>query len=123
MMSSTPVFIMDEDKTIFGANECSITYNGKSLNFIERGGLYAYSEFFREGWDDDQDDYEGLEGLRLKMKRGGWNASLSDLVQSINYITDFYIEDKDEDEIKSFVNRLKNGEGENLYDMLELKNY
>lgn len=121
IMVSAPVFIMDEEK-IFEAKECNLTYNGKSLNFIEKDGLYAYSEFFREGWGNEDEEYE-YEGLHLKMVGGGWNESLSNLVQSINHMADLYIEEKDEEEINSFINRLKNGEGENTYDMFELKNY
>lgn len=73
------------------------------LNFIEKDGFYAYSEFFSEGdWPDkyynldENFDENGLpinpneahlpamySGIKLKMIRGGWCEKLSDLIQTI----------------------------------------
>ena len=54
---------------------------GKVFNFIEREGLYAYSEFFVEGeWSSGYS-----EGIDLEMVSGGWCNSLPDLIQTLPY--------------------------------------
>jgi len=105
---TTQVFIMDEEKNIFEATECDLTYKGNSLSFIERDGLYAYSEFFREGWSEYDKENGENESIRLQMIQGGWNESICNLVQSIDYVIDFEIEENHEQEIITFINRLKN---------------
>ena len=124
-MTTAPVFIMDMDnEDISNAREGVLMFEPfdqptfpeenndpahtppQRLNFIEKDGFYAYSEFFSEGnWPDkyfynlideetgnpiiDPEDenshlpemYSG--GLKLNMVSGGWCRTLSDLVQSI----------------------------------------
>jgi hypothetical protein len=120
--TTTPVFIMDKEGNISNAREGSLVYQpeesedgnyirsgseifGNVLNFIERDGFYAYSEFFSEGdWPDkyfydEHDEETGLpiidpnnedahlpgmyNGIRLIMVSGGWCEKLSDLIQTI----------------------------------------
>ena len=120
--TTTPVFIMDKEGNISNAREGSLTYDrsedgsglenihyqslfGNALNFIEKDGFYAYSEFFSEGdWPDKyyydhHDEETGLpiidpnnedahlpgmyDGIRLIMVSGGWCEKLSDLIQTI----------------------------------------
>ena len=86
-LTNEDVFIMKDDGEILTVNECALEYKGGILNFIERDGLYAYSEFFIEGWSDEYyDDGEKADeykGLRLKMLRGGW-YSMNELIKVLN---------------------------------------
>ncbi len=87
-LTKKDVFIMKDDSDIVKANECFLNYKGGVINFIERDGLYGYSEFFSEGdWPDEyydngekEDEYNGI---RLKMVRGGW-YSMNDLIKTLN---------------------------------------
>ena len=87
-MSNQDVFIMKDDGEIIKANECSLKYKGGVINFVEKDGLCAYSEFFIEGtWSDEYyDDGEKADqynGIRLKMLRGGW-YSMIELIKVLN---------------------------------------
>lgn len=116
---TTGLFIMDDNGEISCANDCILKYNGHDLHFIEKNGLYAYADFFEEGtWPTPDNEekskvlslYEG--DIQLKMSTGGWNKNLSDLIQTIGFISsNICIDDEDETEILSFIDRLKNGEG------------
>ena len=97
------VFIMDENENITKAISGCLHYKGKYLNFIEKDGLYAYSEFFMEGewpqkyFDDEYMYNELYDGIWLKMISGGWDASFSDLIQAIRHpIGDISEEDESE---------------------------
>lgn len=117
--TTNPVFVMNSDDNISCAREGYVTYvrdtyeDGKEgeegefivLNFIEKDGCYAYSEFFSEGnWPDKYyndlfDEETGLpiidpnnenshlpgmyDGIKLIMISGGWCEKLSDLIQTI----------------------------------------
>jgi hypothetical protein len=87
-ITTTPVFVMHNEDDISIAREGCIVYEDHFLNFIEKDGFYAYSEFFSEGdWpnkyykDEEKDDE--LHGLKLKMVSGGWCRNFSDLIQTI----------------------------------------
>ena len=86
-LTKQDVFIMKDDGEIIKANECSLDYKGGVINFIERDGLYGYSEFFSEGdWPEEYYDGEKADeydGLRLKIVRGGW-YSMNDLIKILN---------------------------------------
>jgi len=110
-MSNTPVFIMDNAgdisniSNISNAREGSLVYDHIVLNFIEKDGFYAYSEFFSDGdWPNkyyykSQDTENGLpiidpededghlpamySGIKLIMVRGGWHRTFSELAQII----------------------------------------
>lgn len=76
-LTCNKVFIMDEYGNVKEGSEGCLRYNDRFLNFVEYEGLYAYSEFFREGdWPDEYyDDGEKVEqyhGIRLKMICGNW---------------------------------------------------
>jgi hypothetical protein len=113
---TTPIFIMDDTGEISGAKDCILKYNGYNFHFIEKNGLYAYADFFEEGvWPepDDEDEEKALydHGIQLTMSTGGWNEKLSDLIQTIGFVSDQICIDNKEIEILSFIDRLKNGEG------------
>lgn len=111
-MTTCPVFIMDmANEDISNAREGVLMFQPfdqhghAGLNFIEKDGFYAYSEFFLEGdWPDkyfyklideetgdpiidpeDENSHlpEMYSGLKLIMVSGGWCRTLSDLIQSI----------------------------------------
>jgi hypothetical protein len=108
--TTTPVYIIDniDEDSISSAREGCLIYNDGnsifSLNFIERDGVYAYTEFFEEGvWpdkyyndedsdeednDDSEENYElklsdMYQGIRLKMVEGEWYRNFSDLIKAI----------------------------------------
>jgi hypothetical protein len=108
--ATTPVFVMYSNGDISSAREGYLLYTDEdgersSLNFIEKEGFYAYSEFFLEGdWPDkyyynSYDEETGLPiidpkdeeshlpemyiGLKLKMLSGGWCENISSLLQTI----------------------------------------
>lgn len=86
-LTNEKVFIMKDDGEIIKANECSLDYKGGAINFIERDGLYGYSEFFSEGdWPEEYyvgEKADEYDGLRLKMVQGGW-YSMNDLIKILN---------------------------------------
>jgi len=87
-ITTTPVFIMDETGNISTAREGSLVYdNQSSFNFIEKDGLYAYSEFFEEGWSEkyynDEDTHDPYDGLKLTMHSDEWCTTLSELIETI----------------------------------------
>jgi hypothetical protein len=113
-ITTNPVFVMNSDDDISCVREGYINYrcddNGDNgddndndeekeivLNFIEKDGFYAYSEFFSEGDWPDKYYKNGLpnpnnneahlpamySGIKLKMISGGWCEKLSDLIQTI----------------------------------------
>jgi hypothetical protein len=132
-----PLFVMDDNGEISECTDFTLIYNGRMLHFIEQNGLYAYSNFFEDiffedGFPENFYDENGNliddrynVGIFLTMFTGGWNENLPNLLQTINFI-DMYIEE-DEENILSFISRLKNGEGFRrvVYDEEEimLKNY
>jgi hypothetical protein len=100
-LTNNDVFVMKDDGEILKANECSLKYKGGVINFLERDGLYAYSEFFIEGtWPDEYyDDGEKVDeynGIRLKMLRGDW-YSMNELINVLN--SDLMRELRDKNEI------------------------
>ena len=144
-MTSNNVFIMKEEEDIEQGFECALEYNDSNdnsvaVNFIEKDGLYAYSEFFSEGdWSDKyyldgdgEDDEEQMkvkrenaekyDGLKLKWVRGGW-MSMTDLISAIDYPKinkkpeDF--EEKLADSIKILKERAKTKSKEQLGDEYE----
>ena len=120
----TPAFIMgdtfgdnedneDKDFKIVKATQGYLKYKDCEIDFIEKDGYYAYSDFFIEGnWPDKY--YEDTEllskynGLRLKLVNGGWCNSLVNLIQSIYHIPNQIINEEDEIEILSIFNHIKN---------------
>lgn len=87
-MSDQNLFVMKDDGEIFEGNECALEYKGGIINFTEKDGLCAYSEFFREGSWPDEYYYHGekskeYKGIRLKMTSGGW-YSIQDLIKTMN---------------------------------------
>lgn len=122
-----PVFIMNGDGEICQAISGNLIYNNNSFDFIEKDGLYAYSEFFTEG-DWPEEYYENTElknmynGIKLKMTSGGWNESISDMFQSISHNSQIDIlfrllSEQDEIHFKSGVSLLKNDQGGELVNM------
>jgi hypothetical protein len=131
-VTTTPIYIMDDNGDISKGIDCTLVYNGRRMQFIENNGVYAYAGFFEDGnWPDEY--YENdelaapyLDGNWVKMINGGWNENLSNLIQTMGFML-ISIDDEDEDEIVSFITRLKNGEG-NVSDYygeigLTLRNY
>jgi hypothetical protein len=130
-----PIFIVS-DNQVSEAVDCSIIYNGRLFNFIEQNGLYASSNFFEDMYEYENlpeqcfdENGELLEQYRdsifLNIISGGWNESLTNLLQTIDFLG-ISIEE-DEENILSFITRLKNGEGIRrvVYgqDEIMLKNY
>lgn len=117
--NSNPVFIIDDNGDISQAIDGQLIYNGHSMRFLEQNGRYAYLEFFEEGlWPDDYEyydyyDYENLDDpyngcMRLKMVTGGWCDNISDLIQSIGYMSEFLsVKDDDEYTLLMYVAQLK----------------
>jgi hypothetical protein len=138
-IQTTPIFIMDDIGNVSQGIDVTLIYNGCRLQFIEKDGFYAYNNFFKEGiWPDeyynDSDNYN-IElsspyqgGIWLKMINGGWSENLTNLIQTLGFVS-ISIDDieDDESEILSFITRLKNGEGirRHFYveDEIFLKNY
>lgn len=80
-MSDQDLFVIEDDGEIIKANECALEYKGGVINFTEKDGLCAYSEFFGEvGLGHYYDDYKGVH---LKMIDGGW-YSIYDLIRKMN---------------------------------------
>jgi hypothetical protein len=133
-----PVFVNSYDNgQVSEAFDCTLIYNGHIFQFIEQNGLYSYANFFE---DDDfpEQCYENGElheryqdSIFLNMISGGWDESLTNLLQTINFLNMSI--DEDEEDILDFITRLKNGEGvrrvlyegeeEMVYDEIMLKNY
>jgi hypothetical protein len=115
-VTTTPVYIMDDNGDISKGIDCTLIYNGHRIQFVEKNGLYAYAGFFENGnWPDEYYEDDGIgtpyfNGNWVKMISGGWNEKLSNLVQTIGFML-ISIDDQDEDEIVSFIARLKKGEG------------
>lgn len=119
-IKSIPIVnIVDDIEVISEGNECTLIYNGRTLHFIEQNGLYAHVSFFGDMY---YDEYQ----LFLYITSGGWNDSLSNLIQTLGFI-DISIDDEDEEIILSFITRLKNGEGIPVFygcqERIMLKNY
>jgi hypothetical protein len=87
-LSDKKLFVMKDDGEIFEGNDFALQYKGGSINFTEKDGLCAYSEFFCEGdWPeeyyDDREKVNEYRGIRLKMTCGGW-YSIHDLIKTMN---------------------------------------
>lgn len=87
-MSEKNLFVMKDDGEIYEGNECALQYKGGIINFTEKDGLCAYSEFFREGdWPEEYYDYgeksKEYKGIRLRMVNGGW-YSIHNLIKTMN---------------------------------------
>lgn len=127
---SNPVFIIDDNGDISQALDGQLIYNGRSMRFLEQNGRYAYTEFFEEGlWPDEYYEDEELRApyhncMQLKMVTGGWCDNISDLIQSIAYMSYFLsFNEEDESIILMYVSELKEHLLQDENNTYTLKNY
>lgn len=74
-----PVLILDESETLsYESYEGHVSYKDWGIDFLEKDGLYAYSEFFIEcASKKDQ--------TVVKMVCGEWYSSISDMISSSHF--------------------------------------
>ena len=128
--NSTPVFIMDNNGDISQAIDGQLIYNGRSMRFLEQDGRYSYLEFFEEGlWPDEYYEDEEISSsyqgsMQLMMATGGWCDNISDLIQSIGYMSDFLsFNEEDEETVLGYISILKEYIQNIPNDRYMLKNY
>ena len=76
---------MDDEENISNVREGTLIHNYQNFEFVQKDGLYAYNEFFVEGkWPDNLSASAMYRrSIKLKMVKGEWCESLSDLIRTL----------------------------------------
>lgn len=115
-MMIKPVLVLEDELVSSLSYEGHVSYKGWGIDFLEKDGSYAYSEFFSEFFDKESNQ------TILKMVDGDWYSSISELMSSSNFKNnkgaiynkvnspsfDF---DEFQKQFNNCISKLKNGEG------------